>query len=540
MNTLTPPTQAPHAPDLLAMMPSHATAPSRGGGPAFAAHLDAAQTRMDAAEAQPAQGCPAPRLMPSHDAVDPRPQSSPRPEAPAPSVHDREPQPHPSQHATTPAAPHEPHDAPSAKPVREDAVDEAIVAVVLHASAVAAEAPKPEPTVPATGGGAEFTNPMGKTARHPVQQVSPEQTPLPEATTGVPVIPVGMPVTGTSATISVRPPLVAQPSPASSDAFPISPSATRPSADARTGMPSTNGASNASTAPATNPIRPLEQPAPVVHLLDAIPVSTTSETPMASTNPLPALTPKVTVTPPSTEQAPVILQAAPAPSAPTGVSAHITTPSAVAAIPSGAQSEFSNGGGQFQQSNGQGGDRLPQPGITLSEVVTGAAVGTSSSIGEPSAPATLGLAGSLREVAAQLAMQMSRERVPQGMTRLRFTVTPPELGSITIELSRSGDRLTSRLIARTMEAHGLLERLLPELKQQLTDRGYQVRELALSYQGGSDSAGQSLLNGGRHGTPAPEPPPTWWSSEANASPEEQGSTQGPVMDDLSHVLNLTV
>ncbi|MCG3152379.1 MAG: hypothetical protein GEEBNDBF_01676 [bacterium] len=101
----------------------------------------------------------------------------------------------------------------------------------------------------------------------------------------------------------------------------------------------------------------------------------------------------------------------------------------------------------------------------------------------------------LREVASRLTAQLTKDNLPEGTTRLRVTLRPPDLGTITIELTRKGDQLQTRIVTRTSEAHLLFERLLPELRQQLTERGFQVREFDLAqqqsqYHDGDRSGGQ--------------------------------------------------
>lgn len=88
----------------------------------------------------------------------------------------------------------------------------------------------------------------------------------------------------------------------------------------------------------------------------------------------------------------------------------------------------------------------------------------------------------LRDVASRLTAQLTKDNLPEGTTRLRVTLRPPDLGTITIELTRKGDQLQTRIVTRTSEAHLLFERLLPELRQQMTERGFQVREFDLAQQ----------------------------------------------------------
>jgi len=105
--------------------------------------------------------------------------------------------------------------------------------------------------------------------------------------------------------------------------------------------------------------------------------------------------------------------------------------------------------------------------------------GESTGTGEPS---VLRETAAFRNIAADLTAKLSKEAVPEGATRLRVTLRPRELGTITIELIRQGDQLETRITTRTKEAQALFEKLMPELKVQLEERGFNVRSLDLTHQ----------------------------------------------------------
>lgn len=87
-----------------------------------------------------------------------------------------------------------------------------------------------------------------------------------------------------------------------------------------------------------------------------------------------------------------------------------------------------------------------------------------------------------RSIATELTAKLSKEAVPEGATRLRVTLRPRELGTITIELIRHGDQLETRITTRTKDALALFEKMMPELKVQLEERGFNVRSLDLTHQ----------------------------------------------------------
>lgn len=76
----------------------------------------------------------------------------------------------------------------------------------------------------------------------------------------------------------------------------------------------------------------------------------------------------------------------------------------------------------------------------------------------------------------------------QGTARFSAWLTPPDLGHVWIELTRSTAGLTARLIASDDSVQSLLETQAPELRQALSDSGVTVTELDLSGRPAGDFA----------------------------------------------------
>jgi len=68
----------------------------------------------------------------------------------------------------------------------------------------------------------------------------------------------------------------------------------------------------------------------------------------------------------------------------------------------------------------------------------------------------------------------------QGSTRFATWLSPPDLGHVWVELTRSGAGITARLKASDDSVQSLLESQEPELRQALNDSGISVAELDLS------------------------------------------------------------
>lgn len=75
----------------------------------------------------------------------------------------------------------------------------------------------------------------------------------------------------------------------------------------------------------------------------------------------------------------------------------------------------------------------------------------------------------------------------QGTARFSAWLTPPDLGNVWVELTRSGDGLTARLVASDDSVQSLLETQAPELRQALSDSGITITELDLSGRPSGDS-----------------------------------------------------
>jgi flagellar hook-length control protein FliK len=118
-------------------------------------------------------------------------------------------------------------------------------------------------------------------------------------------------------------------------------------------------------------------------------------------------------------------------------------------------------------------------------------LGLTSATGAPgsdSAPATTG-----SSVVQQIsdAVQTWRDALQeQGTARFSAWLTPPELGNVWVELTRSADGITARLSASDDGVQSLLESQGPELRQALADSGVNISELDLSGRSPADSGSQ--------------------------------------------------
>lgn len=152
--------------------------------------------------------------------------------------------------------------------------------------------------------------------------------------------------------------------------------------------------------------------------------------------------------------------------------------------------ELSQGFGSFQQSQSQHQQLTGEP--KVSTPANGIALTAPDRLPSElqAAEAAAKAAATPRAVAVQVAQRMLAGGLAEGASRLRFTLRPPELGQITIELMRQGDQLSARILTRTPEAQQLFDRLLPDLRQQLEDRGFILRQLDLAYQGAAGDGGE--------------------------------------------------
>lgn len=223
------------------------------------------------------------------------------------------------------------------------------------------------------------------------------------------------------------------------------------------------------------------------------------------------------------------------------------TPNAQGAAPVASNAVQANGSSAQQQPSGFGGDQpqaktTPAPPLQQSVVdaldldISGLRPDAITADPLEAADAKSDATPAQR-IAAQLAVRLDKTVVPEGTSRIRVVISPPELGQITIELTRQGDTLGTRVLTRTLEAHALLERILPELRQQLEDRGYLLKHLDVSYQGQGSMHGESRGHW--------QPPQT--QGDWMLPPLPRNGVEPPAEDDqsravrtLEHGLNLTV
>jgi flagellar hook-length control protein FliK len=78
----------------------------------------------------------------------------------------------------------------------------------------------------------------------------------------------------------------------------------------------------------------------------------------------------------------------------------------------------------------------------------------------------------------------------QGTARFSAWLTPPDMGHVWVELTRSAEGITARLSASDDDVQSLLATQEPELRQALADSGITVNELDVSGRSTGDSASQ--------------------------------------------------
>ncbi|HYE80124.1 MAG TPA: flagellar hook-length control protein FliK, partial [bacterium] len=208
----------------------------------------------------------------------------------------------------------------------------------------------------------------------------------------------------------------------------------------------------------------------------------------------------------------------------------LVAPTAVHAAGSSAHQQHLGNG------TGQGGQPTTAPMDATAKVDLSPGAATDAVKPQAGAKATALPPTPAQRIAAQIAVRLDKTVVPEGSSRVRLVVSPPELGQITIELTRQGDHLGTRLITRTLEAHALLERLLPDLRQQLEDRGYLMKHLDLAHQGMPDGQGDPR----RFAYQRPETHDWMLPPVTREGTEETGDTPRIPHAAIERGLNLTV
>ncbi|GEM_PF-5322041 len=83
--------------------------------------------------------------------------------------------------------------------------------------------------------------------------------------------------------------------------------------------------------------------------------------------------------------------------------------------------------------------------------------------------------------------------------QVRIRLHPEELGSVQLQMSIQGQRMSGRVVAETEAARSILAEHLPELRQRLAEQGIQVERLEVSLEGEPDPRGQQNQSGTQQG-----------------------------------------
>lgn len=103
------------------------------------------------------------------------------------------------------------------------------------------------------------------------------------------------------------------------------------------------------------------------------------------------------------------------------------------------------------------------------------------------APGSEGPAGSAVRQISQAVEMWRGSLAEQGSARFAAWLSPPDLGHVWVELTRTAEGITARLSASDDSVQSLLETQAPELRQALADSGIDVAALDLSGRSGGNS-----------------------------------------------------
>jgi flagellar hook-length control protein FliK len=132
--------------------------------------------------------------------------------------------------------------------------------------------------------------------------------------------------------------------------------------------------------------------------------------------------------------------------------------------------------------------RINDPGTAddLSSPAQASAASNSGDVSSQSEPATT--EPSVVQQVSQAVETWRDSLQEQGSARFAAWLSPPDLGHVWVELTRSGEGITARLKASDDSVQSLLESQEPELRQALNDSGISVAELDLSGRPAGDFA----------------------------------------------------
>jgi flagellar hook-length control protein FliK len=124
-----------------------------------------------------------------------------------------------------------------------------------------------------------------------------------------------------------------------------------------------------------------------------------------------------------------------------------------------------------------------------------------------------------------------------GQVRLRLS--PPELGSLRLEVSIRGGVMTAHVEAETQQARALLLESLPVLRERLGEQNIRIERFEVDLMNQSPDEGGSRFTGQAPGEDVPQRPATNRFSADEAS-AQQASRTAPRRPDGGNQLNVVV